>query len=394
MWFLVSTVLAHGSRFGVTRISVPQADPSAIWAIAGGWGIIHSSDAGGHWTWICEESLGAVSIYDIEAISAHAAVVATSGGLFRLDDTCGFARIEGLPDDGYPGFIVAAVGGWWVSAYSEARDGLWWCNESDGCVEGPVGAPDLFVKSVVVDEERLWVSTIDANTFRSSVWRVEDGEPVEVGHWDGANEEPNVLYARGAHLMVWLQSHDAAHIPRLLISSDAGANYADGVALGVYTDPVPSLLDGGDGRTFYLGTDGGQTYFSPNGGLSFTEVTESAPVIRCSTSDGTRVLLCADHYIDGFDVGVWRFGRPFEGLGCLDEAVPASCASSCEAYVETFLEVGSFGGGQCRPVFAEPPPGCQHTPLGSSLLLGLAAICRTTWRRRDVGAIVPPCPSS
>lgn len=382
MLLLVHAAFAHGARFGVSAISVAPDDPATWWAVANGWGVVHTEDAGASWTWSCEEALGTSAVYDVEALPDRAALVATEAGLLRVGADCSVVPVAGI-EAGYPAFVVATgQGDWWVSAYTEGRDGLWRCTETT-CTPGPVGAEGTFVKSAVVDGDTLWLTTVAADSLAAALLRVDGEDVVEVATWPDGTVDPRVLLANGADLLVWAQGRDVDHPPALLHSTDAGAQFVNTLSVGVYTDPIPGILDGGDGASLYLGTDAGRTFFSSNGGASWTEVTETVPVVRCSATTGAGRVFCADHYSDGYDVGVWQFGRPFEGAGCLDAATPPTCTESCADYLAAFQEAGLYGGGACYPVEVAPPPtGCGG---GAAWLVCLVPLAR--WGRRPQGTV-------
>ncbi len=285
VWLTLSTALAHGSRFGVSALSVAPEDPASWWGLASGWGVVHTEDEGERWTWICDEALGTSAVYDVEAVSADAALVASEAGLLLVGVDCSLRVVGGL-EGGYPAFVVAASGGgWWVSAYTDAWDGLWRC-DTEACVRGPVGGDGTYVKSAVVDGTTTWVTTVAAGDLAAALWRVEGDAAAVVAAWPDGSVDPRILHAAGDTLLVWAQGRDLDHPPTLLRSTDGGASFEPSLAVGVYTDPVPALLDAGIGTTFYLGTDSGRTFFSSDGGAGFTEVSETAPVVRCSAVGG------------------------------------------------------------------------------------------------------------
>lgn len=379
MVLLAGLTFAHGARFGLAQLSVPPEDPDVVWAVSSGWGVVHTADGGATWTWLCEEALGVTAVYDVEALGTDAALLATSGGLLRVDTGCGATVLPGLPADGYPAFIERDGDAFLVSAYAEARSGLWTCTEA-GCAEGAVGGVGVYVKSVAVDGATTWVTSVEAESLAATLWRVRDGEVERVAEWPEGRVDPRVLRARGDDLLLWEQGRDAETVPRLVRSRDGGRGFVPVLSMGAYTDPIPGLMCGDD--TCYLGADAGRTWFSPNGGDTWAEVTEAAPAVRCSETAGDGYVFCADHYADGFDAGWWAPDRPVRGIGCLDEALPPACAPACDAAVPAFQEAGLYGGGECRPAPPDVPveDGCG----GSRALLvpaGLLLLGRRARRR-------------
>ncbi len=379
---LVSWSLAHGARFGVSALSVAPDDVAAWWGVASGWGVVHTQDAGASWTWVCDEALGTSAIYDVEAVSAAQALVATEAGLLLVGTDCSVRTVPGL-EDGYPAFVLPdGAGAWWVSAYTSARDGLFRCSP-DACVDGPVGGDGVYVKSAVVDGSVLWVTTVSATDLSASLQRVDGDVATVVATWPDGTVDPRVLAADGSQLLVWAQGRDSDHPPALLSSEDGGVTFTTVLSIGVYTDPVPALLDDRAAGVYYLGTDAGRTFFSSDGGRHFSDVTATAPVVRCSATVGAARIYCADHYADGYDVGTWQFGRPFGGAGCLDDALPPACADACAPYLAPFQEAGLYGGEACYPTVVDAvSTGCGDASRGWLLLGPFAAFVIRVRSRR------------
>lgn len=165
-------------------------------------------------------------------------------------------------------------------------------------------------------------------------------------------------------------------------STDAGSSFTEVFSDGVYTDPVPGFALQGD--DVWLGSDVGRTWRSMDGGRWFFEVSDQEPAVRCSANRDGVLLVCADHFGDGFDVGRWDGGQRWSGEGCMDAALVSACvAETCAVYYDAFVSAGEFGGGECHsePADAAALCGCGGTSAagkGVAVWLPLAA----AWSRR------------
>lgn len=379
---LLTAALAHGTRFGISVVSIVPDEPSAIWAVAGGWGVVHTMDGGGSWAWLCEEILGVSAVYDVEALAPDQALLATSEGLLRVDDTCVTTPVPGLPEGTQVAFIEATGNGYAISGYAEGVSGLWRCTES-ACEATSIQGDGLYLKSVQVDDGTWWVTVVEGGTLAAWLYRSGDGETwTTAATWPDGSVDPRVLLAEGDRLLVWMQSRDETTSPHLEVSHDGGATFMSSLAVGSYTDPVPTLLPLWDGRGAYLGTENGRTFYSPDRGESFIEITEVAPAIRCADTAGRLAIVGADHFADKFDVARQQFGGPWEAMGCLDEAVAPGCAAECAPYTESFLAGGEYGGGECH-VTLEPAPE-EGYGGGNAFLIGMAGLLRKRRSHRSV----------
>ncbi len=397
---LISEALAHGSSYNTTRLSVvgdPLNGAGHAWAVVDGWGLIHSGD-GENWEWVCEESLGVTASYDVLAWEAGA-VVATSGGLLWLEGGCAASPIGGLPDAA-PVTLLQQQGDRFLAAATGAEQaGLWDCG-LEGCREtGLVGAAPArrFVRSMVADrgvEGRVWASVLREEDMAAEVWRAEAG-----GAWErvagaggtgwGAGSDARVLLADGDRLLVWEQPRSDAAIPALLRSADGGRSFVRGFELGSYQDPIPTLVEIG-GRTF-LSSWLGRTWCAEDGGGEFREVSQEAPLLRCGAEAAGRTWVCADHFADGYDIGI-ADGGGFSPMACLDQVALGTCQQ--QACGELYFAFSTYGGSTAGVCGQEPEDtgaeearacGCGGRDSGAGLLVpGLigAGLIRGRSRRR------------
>src|SRR5262249_9801865 len=149
----------------------PESD-DAVWAVATDWGIVHTTDGGATWEWLCEEALATPAVYDVEALSADEALVATPDGLLDVDGACAVTPVPGLPLGAQGAFLEAAGDRYLVSAYAEGVSGLWAC--TGACVETGLEGDGVYVKSVAVDGATWWATTVHATTLDAALLRSVD----------------------------------------------------------------------------------------------------------------------------------------------------------------------------------------------------------------------------
>lgn len=352
---LVASASAHGNRFSLSTLSIAPDDPQVWWANANGWGVLHTADAGATWTWQCEEGLGASVVYDLAAWTGGRAFVGTSDGLRRVGPDCANDAMPGLPDGALVTVVTRGDDAVYAGAYVEGTGGLYLCDDA-GCA--PTSLVGGYVKSVVVgDDGVVWATTVAPDTLAASLWASADGQSfTDVADWPDGSVDVRVLHADAERLLVWRMPRSDAAAPALMYSADGGARFVDVLTEGAYTDPVPGLAV--VGNDVWLGSDVGRTWRSLDGGRHFTDVSDVEPAVRCADRAGGLLIVGADHFADGFDVGVWRGGQRWAGAGCVDAAQVDACgADTCALYEEAFRTAGAFGGGHCLD---EPAPvgGC------------------------------------
>lgn len=396
---------AHGDRFSLSTISIAPDDPAAWWGNANGWGVVYTLDAGATWTWRCEESLDTSRVYDILALEGGQAVAATVDGLLRISASCDVEAFDGLPEGAQGTVLERGEDRFYLAVFTDGVGSMYRCDDSGdapACVATDVSGP--YVKSIQAvtgsdGAERVYVTTVETDTLAAALRVSTDGGAFQsVYAWPGGDVDPYLLDAAtqgsGAdRLLLWALPRSDATVPALLFSGDGGASFMQVLQDGQYTDPVPGLVTFGEDA--WLGSDVGRTWRSLDGGRHFSEVSDVEPAVRCGAVSGDTLLVCSDHFADGYDVGVWRGGASWAGAGCLDAAELDTCGEeACSVYYDAFVEAGAYGGGAC---FVEPEPdsggcgGCgSGSAAGAAILvagMGMGGVTRRPRRLvRRVGA--------
>ena len=378
---LRSAALAHSTEFGVTQLSAREEAPEEVWAASEGWGVLHSTDGGVSWGWLCEESIGASSVYDVLAYAPGVALVATQSGLLRVGADCSSTEVAGLPE----GFVLQLVSYAGVAAATvvtaEGRGGVYLCTDTE-CAPTELEGEGYFPKSLFVEEDRLWATLVHTETLASELLVSADGEAFAVVHaWPNGDTDPKVLWARGESLFLWLRPRSSSGEPGFYVSRDGGESFEGTLLAGYYTDPSANALVLDEGETVLVGSYyGARTWRSTNGGAEFADVSADTPALRCALPLATGALLCADHLADGLDVAYTPDGLDFTPLACLEDVAPSACAAeACAPYVSAWDAAAAYGGGKCDPEVdtgsgePEPPCGCSST-ADSLPGLGLIAV--------------------
>lgn len=386
---LLAVAWPHGSSFGASQVAVAPGDPDALWVLTEGWGLAHSTDGGGSWTWLCEEALGASELYGVAATSASTALVATRQGLLAVDDGCAASTVVGT--DGVFVPFVEPVGERAVVGLIGETSGSVAVCDAAGCAPTDLAAEGLFPKSARADGDALWATTVEEGTLAAALWRSDDGGATWDGvyAWPDGDTDPRVLHADGERLYVWRRTRAAEDTPELLRSEDGGATFTAVLEVGYYTDETPGLLVLDD--ALLLGTAAGaRTWRSEDGGASWAEVSAEVPAVRCgATIDGVG-FACGDHLQDGFDLARTTDGRTWYPVACLEDAAPADCAAdACGALWTSYQAAGSYGGGRCDEIVtppadppAEEPCGCEDGAAALALL-PLALLRRRRYSPRN-----------
>ncbi len=357
-----------------------------------GWGLAHSVDGGASWAWLCEESVGTDTVYDVLAYADGVALAATAHGLVRVDDTCTGSALAGVPA-GFA-FRVAAYGvGAAAAVIGPEEGGVVFCDDLT-CTPSALWGAKLYPKALVVDGSTLWVSVVWTDTLASALFRSTDGVAFEeVFRWPEGEADPRVMHASGENVLVWTRPRSDAALPALEKSVDGGRTFVRSFEQGYYTDATPGVV--ADGEVVLVGSwFGARTWRSEDLGASFIEVSADAPAVRCGVRVGNAVLTCADHLADGFSVATTDDLVHFAPLACLEETLPPACAeAACEPYLDAWVSAGAYGGGRCdvhTGDTAEPTPapecGCSGAwAPGWALALVGAGLVRVRAQRREHG---------
>lgn len=381
--------LAHSVTFGARQLSVASDSTDEAWALLDGWGVAYTEDAGGTWTWVCDEAFSAGPVYDVLALGGGRAAIATGIGVLRVDDTCGSTTLSGLPDNTYATVLVRWDGGMLAGVFGAEEGGVAACDDT-ACTPTALWGAGVYPKSLRVDGERVWATTLQEDTLAATLLRSADGVTWDVVHtWPLGDVDPVVLGADGDTLWVWAGARDVDHAPGLLVSHDGGRTFSKVLTTGTYTDPAPGFVQVGGATLLGVGYTP-RTWRSADGGHTWADVTADAPAVRCGEVVGDAAWVCADHLKDGFDVGRTSDGTRFSPLACLEDAVPSECAAdACAASTDSYFAAGAVGGGQCAAGQGdtsgeESPRGCGGG-ANAALFAPLAWGARRRWGRARRG---------
>lgn len=381
LWWTAFPAFAHGDRFSLSTLSIAPDAPDTWWGNANGWGVVHTTDAGANWVWQCEEGLGTQSVNDVLAWDGGTALLATADGAWLVGPSCTVSALPGLPADGVVTELARGASVAFAAVYSEGAGGVYRCDPADGCVA--TSLQGLYIKSIraSADGGKVWATTVEPASLAAALWVSDDGDSFTVvQEWPAGDVDVRVLHADAERLLVWRLPRSDAAVPTLLFSADGGGSFVDVHSDGTYTDPVPGLVV--SGNNVWLGSELGRTWRSVDGGRHFFESSETDPAVRCGDTQGAQVLACTDHFADGFDIAVWQGGSDWEPRGCLDSAVPESCAAdTCGMYQDAFVSAGAFGGGLC---YAEPDPPAGCGAAQNALVLPLLFLGARRRKRRLV----------
>ncbi len=379
--------LGHSGEFGATLVRGRVESPSELWMLSEGWGVLHSSDAGESWAWICEEAIGTEAVYDVQAWSDGTALIGSREGMVLIDGSCTVTPYTGL--DG--GFVLRAER-WqdravalWVG---DGVGGVFTCDDFD-CVATSLHGAGYFPKTAFVDGDTLYVTLVHTDTLAAELYATTDGLSWEARYsWPLGDTDPRLLWASGDTVYLWTKPRTDAGIPAFHRSIDGGRSFEASFETGYYTDAAPGVLVRDGGETVLLGSYyGARTWKSIDGGLSFEERSTDLPAVRCGLDLGGTSYACGDHLADGFDLAVTTDGENFTPRSCIEEALPAECAeAACNPYVDAWVSAGAYGGGQCdveADTGSPAPPGdecgCNSGNAVPLLLLAYWPRTRKAW---------------
>jgi hypothetical protein len=378
----VPSVRAHSDTFELFTLSANPAEPDELWGVVDGWGLVHSTDGGGEWGWLCEEAIGSTSVYDVLAWRPNVALVGTVDGLIRVGEDCTGTSVGDLPE----GFVLRLARRHdeaLVALIGPESGGVYRCDD-DACVATSLVGPGYYPKSLWVDGDTAWVTVVHTGAedgLRAELWRSDDGAVFsEVHAWPDGDVDPRVIHAAGDTVYAWLRPRSDAAVPGFARSTDGGTTFTTTFTTGYYTDSTPGVLVLDGGATVLVGSRAGaRTWVSRDGGASFEEQSLDLPALKCGLSLPGRGLVCSDHLVDGFDVAETADGVAFTPVLCLEEVEAAACAeAACEAAADAWRAAAATGGGRCAApedsgAAPEPDPcGCASAGMADALLPLLA----------------------
>lgn len=379
MLSLVLLAGAHSLSYGTQTVAISPDDPSEVWSLVDGWGLIYTEDGGEQWTYVCEEALAVLSINALLPMGGGVAWLGTSGGIYAYGADCG-ATLIGMADAQITALAYSGDGVL-VGAIGAQHGGVYTCDEA-GCAPTTLmgwGTSRVFVKAMFQDGARVWVSLVREESLSSELWKIEAGELSQVATWPAGDVDVRVMYAQGEHLLAWSQPRSSSDTPGLLVSTDGGASFTLTFSHGLATDPLPGLAVY-KGRIL-LGNNIGQTWYSDDQGYTFTEATGALPAIRCGTTGAHQTWLCVDHWSDRADLMVWD-EQGWHPRACLEQAeLPACHDEACLTSYQSFMELGATGGGACEAPTPIDDPGCGGSGVVLLPLLLLGQLANLPGRR-------------
>lgn len=352
-------------------------------------GLVWTADGGERWSWRCDSDLDATRVYDVLALGGGEAVVATLGGIARVDADCGHEAYTGVPENSYADQLVLDGEDLLVAISGSEAGGIFRCAEG-ACAPTGLYEAGLFVKSILPVEGGFYATLTRSEDLSAALLWSADGQTWEERYaWPDGDVDPRALYGYGARLYVWSIPRGTEDVARLLRSSDGGLSFTAIAATETYTTAEGTLLQVGSGLLF--GHDQGLVLWSEDGGDSWEDRTESLPTVVCGAAQGERAWICADHLYDGIDLAVSEDGWTWTPVACLEEAtLPACAAEACEGAAERWAVAASLGGGRCdepiNPPAVEEEGGCgcggEKGLETAALLLPLALLGRRRGARR------------
>lgn len=377
MLLVALPALAHGTLYATSGLTAAPEDPAELWALAGGWGLVHTTDGGDSWEWWCEEALDTGTVTTVAALGPGEVAVGGSLGMFRVTPGQPAVAYTGLPADAQVGALVRYGDKLLADVVSiEDVDGLYVC---EGTVCSPSGLVEdgRYVQSIRVDGGTAWVVTRYASTLHSMLSRSLDGETWALVHdWDDGSESRTLLDAGGDELWVWALPRDTDAAPWLERSGDGGETFSTVWTSSNPTQELPTVAR--VGFSLLLSDNLGHTLRTDDDGGTWLDRSDIMPMIRCTAYVDGETLICADHFADGFDFARLDGAEAWTAFGCMDQAAVADPA--CDEYEAAYLEAGLYGGGECDASYA--PAGPEEPPCGCGGSAGLVFVGAAGWGAR------------
>ncbi|MEZ4297023.1 MAG: MYXO-CTERM sorting domain-containing protein [Polyangiaceae bacterium] len=420
---LAGAASANGRYPAAGLIALDPSDPKHI-VVRTTYGVLSTSDAGGSWTWLCEQSVGFSDNEDpMVAITKDGTVLA---GVFKglsvsKDRGCDWAFVGGDLTDRYvvdlsteksaPENAIAIAsngigGGKFKTQLFETKDnGATWAQLGPDLPEEFLG---LSIDIAPSDGQRLYATgrfgapeytgILQRSDDRGQTWTsyaipgADDKHPPYLSAVDP--NDANIVYVR----------LDAAEADVLVMSKDGGETWdvvfqETGALLGFALSP--------DGSKIAVGGDKDGLWTAPVSTLAFTKVADLR--VKCLLWTPDVLYACADEFKDGFHIGVSdNEGKTFTAFEHLQDVCPMECPDGTTTQLEcpkqwgavsltinaTCGDGGSGGagaGGTGGTGGSSPTSGggdgcnCNltgGTTAGGAVLFGMAALLSMARRRR------------
>ena len=356
---LPSAVWANGRYPAAGQLVVAPADPRHI-VVRATFGLVQSFDAGGTWSWICEEAVSADGFQDPE-------IILTTGG--RIDiglpdgvavgdrSGCQWSRVPGLADDNVidlvassadpaTAYAVAAVtvNGAFNGLVAGTNDGVSWA--MDGAL-----LPNTYPLTIEIAPsrpQRLYLGAEDGNLETGFIDVSDDGGASWTMHDGPAGVD--AVYVSAVDPLDPDRVYLRSYFPQgsLYVSEDGAGTWS---LINESVAPLTGFALSPDGQQIAVGGTNGLTILTRkagDGGSAFTLATTSPLPVSCLTWTASGLFACADEATSGFTIGVSKDGgMTFTPLLHLAELTPVSCAgdasaTSCAAqWCSTAMAVGA-----------------------------------------------------
>ncbi|MFO0550533.1 MAG: MYXO-CTERM sorting domain-containing protein [Polyangiaceae bacterium] len=350
----LSTAHANGRFPDAQQLVVAKDDETHI-AVETTYGLIQTRDAGGKWTWACEDAVGYGGMLDppIALVDSGALVVGVFGGLsISSPDGCSYAFVGGDLTDRY--FVdVSAMKGDPSHAIAMSSDGL---------------GSSMF-------DTQVWKSTDSAVTWsKLGVALPSDFLGLTL---DAAPTDEDLLYLSG------FQITGNDYVGMLAVSTDAGANWQLKPIMGSANDSGPYIaaIDPVDPQTVYvrLASLAGKLVVTHDGGDTWSTVFEAQGSLLgfALSPDGSKIVVGGpDDGLHKASTSDYAFTKLSElHVRCLTWTPSALYACGREAFDDFTVGKSLDEGATFEPIhhvscLVGPDPSCEAASTVSEVCPG------------------------
>jgi hypothetical protein len=302
--------MANGRFPSAGYVVVGPGEASDVMVIRTTFGVLRSTDSGRSWSWVCEESVDAVGMFDpTMAIGFdRTTTLALPGGLSVSSDGCTWTRPVSTPrlpvvdvaNDATGRTIVAAVGPSGVNdALLRSDDGgqTWRMTTTlpgyflETVEVAPRAPMRVYVSAFVTGPEPVLLRSDDGGSvFRETTRDFAGAQSAWIAGVDATN--PDIVYVRGQR---------PGGVGTLLVRSvDGGRTFQ---RLAETTGVMRAFALSDDGNTVWYGSsDRAEGLRRSVRGGEFIRVGEQ-PSVQCLRYHGGLLYVCADEALDGYALG-------------------------------------------------------------------------------------------
>jgi photosystem II stability/assembly factor-like uncharacterized protein len=346
-----SVASANGRYPAAGQIAFDPAHPDTV-LVRATYGLLLTTDAGQHWSWICERAVGYDGAEDpMMAFTADGTILA---GLFEglsssHDSGCRWDLASGAlaghyiidlsteRDDPSKAVLIisqsrgqddAGANVYVAQLWETADDAQTWIQAG---VDLPAGFVGLTVDTAPSDAQRVYVSGLSGAPDTVGVLeRSDDGgatwQELPIPGSDGARLPYIAAVAPGDPDTVFVRVNGGSG-DELVVTKDGGATWAtvfqsQGSLLGFALSP--------DGATVAVGGEDDGLWTAPASTLAFTRA--STIGVGCLAWAAAGLFVCGDELADAFTVGVSRDqGATFKPFLSVSQLCgPLSCAAGSD----------------------------------------------------------------